>query len=81
MRMFRTRIVSEYSTRPVTTSAADSPKSGSSSENIASEGTEYSTVVIPRTGPASARHRRASRASGSATATPIATAAAVMAMC
>ena len=37
--MFRTRIVSEYSTRPVTTSAAESPKNGSSSENIASDGT------------------------------------------
>lgn len=38
-RMFRTRMVSEYSTRPVTTSAAESPNSGNSNENMASEGT------------------------------------------
>lgn len=36
--MFLTRIVSEYSTRPVITSADDSPKNGRSSENIASDG-------------------------------------------
>ena len=38
-RMLRTRMVSEYSTSPVTTTEADSPKTGSSSENIASDGT------------------------------------------
>lgn len=38
--MFRTRIVREYSTSPVTTSEAESPNRGSSSENIASDGIE-----------------------------------------
>ena len=36
--MLRTRIVSEYSTSPVMTVAAESPVKGSSSENIASDG-------------------------------------------
>ena len=39
VRMLRTRIVSEYRTRPVTTTEAESPKTGSSREYIASEGT------------------------------------------
>jgi hypothetical protein len=34
----RTRIVSEYSTRPTTTVVAVSPVTGRSSENIASDG-------------------------------------------
>ena len=34
----RTRIVSEYSTRPMTTVFSDSPVNGSSSENSASDG-------------------------------------------
>ena len=38
-RMFRTSRVSEYRTRPATTSEAESPYSGSRRENIASDGT------------------------------------------
>lgn len=37
-RMFRTSRVSEYRTRPATTRAADSPYTGRSSENMASDG-------------------------------------------